>query len=433
MSIAAILGWFGDRSSSRRAPMLLGLVATAGATLILCLGSSIGVLVAGRFLQGASEAVVWTMGLALLVDTVGQDRIGEVLGYTSLAVTLGLLSAPPLCGSLYQWGGYYAPFYLAFGVVALDIALRLIMIEKKVAVTYTQPHRKACSAYGTLRQDADFRPQNTPAMDPERSHVASTAYEPQSDQEREPLIGSPESTEPKPRLTSGTPIVLTLLTSPRMLASLWGCFVDTALAVSFDTVLPLFLKETFKWDASQVGLMFLALLGPSFGTPAVGRLSDRVGSRWIATAGFLLCVPGCILLGFIGENTTLDKALLGGILALIGLGHSFVVTPLMAEITGVVAELEKQCPGMFGPSGGHAQAYGLYTCTFGTSTLIGPLASNFARERLGWMVMSWSMGGFCMISAIIAAVFTGQRKGARSHKAGCASHEEEGYLVDDPR
>ena len=236
MSIAAILGWFGDRSSSRRAPMLLGLVATAGATLILCLGSSIGVLVAGRFLQGASEAVVWTMGLALLVDTVGQDRIGEVLGYTSLAVTLGLLSAPPLCGSLYQWGGYYAPFYLAFGVVALDIALRLIMIEKKVAVTYTQPHRKACSAYGTLRQDADFRPQNTPAMDPERSHVASTAYEPQSDQEREPLIGSPESTEPKPRLTSGTPIVLTLLTSPRMLASLWGCFVDTALAVSFDTV-----------------------------------------------------------------------------------------------------------------------------------------------------------------------------------------------------
>ena len=31
------------------------------------------------------------------------------------------------------------------------------------------------------------------------------------------------------------------------------------------------------------------------------------------------------------------------------------------------------------------------------------------------------------------AVFTGQRKGARSHKAGCASHEEEGYLVDDPR
>ena len=216
--------------------MLLGLVAAAGATLMLCLGSSIGVLVAGRFLQGASEAVVWTVGLALLVDTVGRERIGEVLGYTSLAVTLGLLSAPPLCGSLYQWGGYYAPFYLAFAVVALDIALRLVMIEKKVAVKYTQPHRKGCSAYGTLRQDADSRPLDTPATDPEHGHVSSTAYEPQADQEHEPLIGSAESTESKARLTMETPIVLTLLTSPRMLASLWGCFVDTAIAVSFDTV-----------------------------------------------------------------------------------------------------------------------------------------------------------------------------------------------------
>jgi MFS family permease len=65
-----VFGWFADRSSSRRAPLLLGLLALGGATAMLCAGSSLALLLTGRFFQGLSASVVWTVGLALLSDTI---------------------------------------------------------------------------------------------------------------------------------------------------------------------------------------------------------------------------------------------------------------------------------------------------------------------------------------------------------------------------
>ncbi len=65
-----LFGWFADRSSSRRIPLLLGLFALGGATAMLCAGSSITLLLLGRFFQGLSASVVWTVGLALLSDTI---------------------------------------------------------------------------------------------------------------------------------------------------------------------------------------------------------------------------------------------------------------------------------------------------------------------------------------------------------------------------
>jgi len=74
-----LAGFYADRSSSRRLPLLVGLLALAGATLMLCLARNISLLVIGRLLQGASASIVWTVGLALPVDTVGQNEIGESL------------------------------------------------------------------------------------------------------------------------------------------------------------------------------------------------------------------------------------------------------------------------------------------------------------------------------------------------------------------
>ena len=76
-----ICGWIADRSISRRLPFLFGLLALGGATAMLCAGSSIPVLITGRILQGLSASVVWTVGLAILSDTVSKDEIGKAMGY----------------------------------------------------------------------------------------------------------------------------------------------------------------------------------------------------------------------------------------------------------------------------------------------------------------------------------------------------------------
>jgi MFS family permease len=58
LAFSPICGWLADRGSSRRSPLLMGLFALLGSTVLLNVGSSLGLLIAGRILQGASAAVV---------------------------------------------------------------------------------------------------------------------------------------------------------------------------------------------------------------------------------------------------------------------------------------------------------------------------------------------------------------------------------------
>ncbi len=95
--LSPIVGWCADRSPSRRFPLLIGLLTLGGATVMLCLSRTVALLVVGRLLQGFSAAIVWVVGMALLVDTVGQKEIGETLG-VSLFRYLPFLSSSLFSG-----------------------------------------------------------------------------------------------------------------------------------------------------------------------------------------------------------------------------------------------------------------------------------------------------------------------------------------------
>lgn len=73
-------GIIADRASSRQLPFLVGLTALLISTLLLFLGQTVAVLAVARILQGISAAVVWTVGLALILDTVGQENLGKTMG-----------------------------------------------------------------------------------------------------------------------------------------------------------------------------------------------------------------------------------------------------------------------------------------------------------------------------------------------------------------
>lgn len=77
---APVAGFLADHSTSRRLPLLGGLVVLTAATVPLCLTQSVAVLVVRRLFQGFAAGIVWTVGQALLVDTVGQADIGQVMG-----------------------------------------------------------------------------------------------------------------------------------------------------------------------------------------------------------------------------------------------------------------------------------------------------------------------------------------------------------------
>jgi MFS family permease len=406
-----IAGWYADNSSSRRLPFVIGLLALAGATLLLCLARNVGLLVTGRLLQGLSAAIVWTVGEALLVDTVGEKDIGQLMGYVGISMSIGFFIAPLLGGVVYNQAGYFAVFYMCFALVFLDILLRLFLIEKKIAIQWIEQSPQT----GSAPEDAASPASVTSGPDAtisEEGHGVTAHREKSHDSAQQAV--QPAAAKRRRKY----PPVFILLSSHRLLAALWGCMVQATSSAAFDSVIPLFVYKVFNWDSTASGLVFMALIIPTFFGPLVGALSDHYGPRWLTVAGFLLAAPFWVLLRLVTQDTIGQKVLFCALLALIGSCLTLVMSPLMAEITYCVEAMEKKQPGIFGKTGAYAQAYGLFVTSFAAGTLIGPLWGGLVESKAGWPTMTWTLALFSAAGALTSFIWTGGLITKRNAKSG---------------
>lgn len=77
----------------------------------------------------------------------------------------------------------------------------------------------------------------------------------------------------------------------------------------------------------------------------------------------------------------------------------------MAEISYTVIAKEKNNPGLYGPKGAIAQAYGLFNMAFAAGALVGPIWAGFVEQGAGWATMTWTLGLLSGVSAIPAVSF----------------------------
>lgn len=85
-----VAGYVADHTATRQAPFLGGLVALIFATVLLFVGTNVATLVVARLLQGISASIVWTVGLALCLETVGPQHLGKTIGSVRLSRPLSL-------------------------------------------------------------------------------------------------------------------------------------------------------------------------------------------------------------------------------------------------------------------------------------------------------------------------------------------------------
>lgn len=115
---------------------LVGLVFLMASMALFTAASSIPWYIGTRILQGAANVMVSLSAFTIVSDTVPRDRLGQVLGYMDIAFTLGFTLGPMLGGILYHNTGYYSFCGVAFGLVGVDLILRLLIIEKKTAAKW---------------------------------------------------------------------------------------------------------------------------------------------------------------------------------------------------------------------------------------------------------------------------------------------------------
>jgi MFS transporter, DHA1 family, solute carrier family 18 (vesicular amine transporter), member 1/2 len=128
IALMPIVGLWTDRAGPRT-PLLAGLVGLAAATLLFAFAPGFGYLVAARALQGASAAVTWTAGLALLAAAFPAERRGAAMGKALSAMSLGTLLGPVAGGFLLERLGRAAPFLAGAALAAVDAAARIVLVK----------------------------------------------------------------------------------------------------------------------------------------------------------------------------------------------------------------------------------------------------------------------------------------------------------------
>ncbi|KAI8970143.1 major facilitator superfamily domain-containing protein, partial [Mycotypha africana] len=132
-----IFGYLGDRIKQRRLPMLLGTGASMAANVLFMVSTTYPMLLVARFLQGASNACVWTMCLCLIAENWPKEELGVQMGKLVGFYPLGMMVGLPVGGKafpiLYSELGHAAPFIASMCLSGLDMIMRLILIERSSA------------------------------------------------------------------------------------------------------------------------------------------------------------------------------------------------------------------------------------------------------------------------------------------------------------
>lgn len=383
-------GYIADKLSTRQLPFLVGLVALTLATILLFVGKSIAALIVARILQGTSAAVVWTIGMALVMDTVGSENLGVTVGSIFSFISVGELLAPVVGGIVYKKAGPNAVLGLGLGLLVVDFAMRLLVIEKKVA-----------ARYGLVDPPLDHSSDTETGQDDEDAN------------EESPLVGKKDDLEdwkiPKgqPNWVKVLPVIY-CLRNPRLLCAQLVAFTQAVLFGVFEATIPTEAQDLFGFDSLKAGVMFVPLVLPYLLLgPLAGKAVDKYGVKPACVIGFSFQAIPLTLLRIPHAGGGSEIAKFGVFVALGGLGMSAISSPSFVEASYVVEKYYKANKDFFGEEGPYAQLYAINSVFFCCGLTVGPLVAGWLRDNIGYGNMNAVIAGFCILVSIVNFFYIG--------------------------
>lgn len=277
-------GRLGDLVGRRR--LLLGGVLLFTAASLLCgLAPALWLLVAARAAQGLGAALMMTLSLALVAETVPKERTGGAMGLLGTTSAIGTALGPSLGGVLIAALGWRAMFLALapLGLLTLLLAHRHLPLDRRAvrddapgfdhAGTILLALTLGAYALATTLGDALQAPLLGAAV------VALGLFVLVEARARSPLLRL--TTLREPALSGG------LATS---------ALVSTVLMTTL-VVGPFHLSRALALDPATVGLVMSTgpLVAALTGVPA-GRLVDRLGAPRVSLAGLLGLIAGTFAL-----------------------------------------------------------------------------------------------------------------------------------------
>lgn len=168
---------------------------------------------------------------------------------------------------------------------------------------------------------------------------------------------------------------------------------------TFDTTLPLHIRDSFGWESVPAGLLFTALHSPTvFLGPLCQWMKERLGNRHGVAIGFLTLAPLMWLLGVPGDakfpwanEGSRGPVMYVATVVLIGVTVSSLHGTGSSEATAAVDEIESQEPGVLGKRG-YARALSLSNMAGALGKFLGPIVAGILTKGAGYYDMCLAFG-----------------------------------------
>ncbi|MEO8897204.1 MAG: DHA2 family efflux MFS transporter permease subunit [Candidatus Dormibacter sp.] len=318
-AVIPLSGWATDRWGTKRL-YLVTIVMFTVASMLCGVSQNLGELIFFRVLQGIGGGMLMPIGMTIILQAVGPQNMGKVMGIFGVPMLIAPAVGPVLGGWFVQDFSWRLIFYVnvPIGIAGFIAAARFLRESQRTA---------------KLRLDVIGLLTGVPA-------VLALMYAVDRSTElgwTSPLVVSLLLTS----VVLMTAFILRQLRAPLPLLQL-SLFKDRtfswAMVLSFIVVtamfgtmllLPLYLQEVHGYDAIETGLLLLPQAAlAAISMPLGGFLTDRFGPKWVVATGMILLTIGSVLLAQIHYDS--PNLLVIGALMLRGFAMGFAMMPTMS-------------------------------------------------------------------------------------------------------
>jgi EmrB/QacA subfamily drug resistance transporter len=334
LSLALVIppaGWMTERFGSKRVWMVS--LALFGIGSALCGQAwSDGSLIFFRVLQGFGGGMIVPVGMSLLAQTAGPQRVGRVMALVGVPILLGPVLGPVIGGAIIDSASWQWIFYVnvPIAVIALALAARLLSADSGRADAGRLDWRGFLLispglvglVFGLSEIETQGGIGHPVAFAPIVAGLALIcAFTIYSYRAPRPLIDV--------RLFRSRGFSAATATTLMIGAALFGAML----------VLPLYYQLARGASPLTAGLLLAPQgVGAALIMPISGRLTDRIGGGRVALFGTVVMSLATVPFAFVGAHTS--YVLLGGALLVRGIGLGCAMMPAMAAAFAVLSSAE---------------------------------------------------------------------------------------------
>ncbi len=310
----------------RRLIFVVGIVVFTLASLACGLSSTGNELIAARVVQGAGAALMSPATLSIIAATFPPRQRGTAIGIWAGVSALALAIGPLIGGLLTEHASWNWIFFVNVPVGAAGIVASFLLIDESRDPTHERLDIPglATSAIGLFSLTYGLIEANGYGWGSPRivgsfvlAAVALTSFVVLERRQRAPML---DLTLFRNRTYVGANLVILLVA-----LAMFGVFFFVSL----------YMQNILGYSAVQAGAAFLPMtILIILVAPIAGRLSDRLGSRGLMTAGMVMLSAQLLYFSQLGQSATFWTLLPGLVLG--GFGMSLTMTPSTAAATRAV-------------------------------------------------------------------------------------------------